>query len=152
VLADASESDAGIASAVNNAIARTAGLVAVAAVGAIVSSYYGTLLDQKLGGRLPASAQPAIEAAKRKTFGTIEEGFVPTADRAFARHAAAAASEGAFHLAVGIAGGLLVVAGIGGLSLRSKPRTPVAAEDCAGGQLSGQPQLVAAGVGAPDPA
>ena len=54
VLADASEMDAGIASAVNNAIARTAGLVAVAAVGAVVSSYYATLLDQRLGHRLPA--------------------------------------------------------------------------------------------------
>ncbi len=145
VLADASESDAGIASAINNAIARTAGLVAVAAVGAIVSSYYGRLLDQKLGDRLPASAAPAVTAAKRKTFGTIEQGLVPADDRAFAQQAAAAASEGAFHVAVGIAGGLLAVAGIGGLALRSKRRTVVPAGQCAGGQLSGQPRLVAEG-------
>ncbi len=142
VLADASESDAGIASAVNNAIARTAGLVAVAAVGAVVSSYYARTLDQKLGDRLPASAAPAVTEAKRRTFGTISEGLVPVSDRTFARHAAAAASEDAFHLAVGIAGGLLVVAGIGGLALRSQRRTVVAAGQCAGGQLSGQPRLV----------
>lgn len=143
VLADASESDAGIASAVNNAIARTAGLVAVAAVGAIVSSYYGSLLDSKLGDRLPASSRPAVVAAKRRTFGTIEAGYVPMTDRAFAHHAAAAASEGAFHLAVGIGGGLLVIAGLGGLALQSGPRTKVAvaAADCAGGQLSGQPAV-----------
>ncbi len=38
VLADADESDAGIASAINNAIARVAGLVGVSVVGVIVSS------------------------------------------------------------------------------------------------------------------
>jgi predicted MFS family arabinose efflux permease len=37
VLADADESDAGIASAINNAIARVAGLVGVSAVGVVVS-------------------------------------------------------------------------------------------------------------------
>jgi hypothetical protein len=143
VLADASESDAGIASAVNNAIARTAGLVAVAAVGAVVSSYYAQTLDAKLGDRLPASAHAAVTAAKRRTFGTIDAAALPPADRAFARRAAASASEDAFHVAVGIAGGLLVIAGIGGLGLRTQRRCQVAAGECAGGLLSGAPRLVA---------
>ncbi|HWE13809.1 MAG TPA: MFS transporter [Solirubrobacteraceae bacterium] len=143
VLADASESDAGIASAVNNAIARTAGLVAVAAVGAVVSSYYAQTLDAKLGDRLPASAHAAVTAAKRRTFGTINAAALPPADRAFARRAAASASEDAFHVAVGIAGGLLVIAGIGGLGLRTQRRCQVAAGECAGGLLSGAPRLVA---------
>ena len=69
VLADASEADAGIASAVNNAIARTAGLMAVAAVGAVVSAHYGALLTERLGNRLPASSQAAVSEAKRHTFG-----------------------------------------------------------------------------------
>jgi EmrB/QacA subfamily drug resistance transporter len=145
VLADASESDAGIASAVNNAIARTAGLLAVAAVGAVVSSYYGALLNQRLGDRLPPSAHPALQQAKRRTFGTIDAAAVPAAQRAYARRVTAAASEDAFHVAVGIASGLLVVAGIGGLTLRSKPETAVVAADCAGGQLAGQPRLAAGG-------
>jgi len=140
VLADASEADAGIASAVNNAIARTAGLIAVAAVGAAVSAHYGSLLDQRLGHRLPASSQAAVREAKRRTFGTIDASAVPLADRAFARRAAASASEDAFHLAVGIGGALLVVAGIGGgLGLRTQRRTVIAAADCGGGQLAGAP-------------
>ena len=143
VLADASEADAGIASAVNNAIARTAGLVAVAAVGAIVSAHYGSLLDQRLGHRLPASSQAAVREAKRRTFGTIDASAVPAADRSFAKRAAASASEEAFHLAVGIGGGMLIVAGIGGgLGLRTERRTVIEAADCAGGQLAGAPRAV----------
>ena len=147
VLADASEMDAGIASAVNNAIARTAGLVAVAAVGAVVSSYYGALLDHKLGHRLPPSSQAALRDAKHRTFGKLEASAVPPADRTFAQQAAAYAAEDAFHVGVGIAAGLLVITGIGGLAIRPQRRTAVAAGDCAGGQLAGQPQLVVADLG-----
>ncbi|HEY2440199.1 MAG TPA: MFS transporter [Solirubrobacteraceae bacterium] len=140
VLADASEADAGIASAINNAIARTAGLIAIAAVGAVVSAYYGSLLDHRLGHRLPASSQAAVREAKRRTFGRIDPAAVPPADRTFAQRAAASASADAFHLAVGIAGGLLVIAGIGGgLGLRTRPATVVHAADCAGGQMAGAP-------------
>jgi hypothetical protein len=39
---------------------------------------------------------------------------------------------------------LLALAGLGGLAIRGKPRTAVAAGDCAGGQLAGQPRLVVA--------
>jgi EmrB/QacA subfamily drug resistance transporter len=142
VLADASEADAGIASAINNAIARTAALIAVAAVGAVVSANYGSLLDKRLGGRLPASSQAAVHEAKRRTFGTIAVSAIPPADRAFAANAAATASRDSFHLAVGIGGALLTIAGVGGLALRTRRRT-VASGDCAGGQLSGAPRGVA---------
>jgi EmrB/QacA subfamily drug resistance transporter len=143
VLADASELDAGIASAVNNAIARTAGLMAVAAIGAVVSAHYASLLDQRLGHRLPPSSQAAVREAKRRTFGTIDARAVPVAERAFAAHAAATASRDAFHLAIEIGGGLLVIAGLGGIGLRTQRRSDVAAGDCAGGQLSGVPLRVA---------
>ncbi|MGI8712528.1 MAG: MFS transporter [Solirubrobacteraceae bacterium] len=144
VLADASESDAGIASAVNNAIARTAGLISVAAVGAVVSAHYGALLQARLGDRLPPSAHAAVVAAKRRTFGTIDARALPPADRAFARHAAASASEDSFHLAMGIGAGLLVVAGAGGLALRTQRRSVVDAGGCAGGSLSGAPVALGA--------
>src|SRR5918999_1352357 len=59
VLADADESNAGIASGVNNAIARVAGLVAVAAVGAVVAASFGSTLDDRLG----SSGAPAVADA-----------------------------------------------------------------------------------------
>jgi EmrB/QacA subfamily drug resistance transporter len=146
VLADASESDAGIASAVNNAVARTAGLVAVAAVGAVIAAAYTSQLDANLGNRLPASAQPAVQEAKRHTFGTIQASKLPPQDRAFAQHAAATASEDAFHLAMGIGSGLLVLAGIGGLALRTRRRSSVHCADCGAGQFAGQPRAVLEGI------
>ena len=143
VLADASEMDAGIASAVNNAVARTGSLVAVAAVGAVVASFYGAQLNHRVGHRLPASSQAALRDAARHTFGTIDQAAVPSAERAFVRHASAIAGEDAFHVAMGVATGMLLLAGLGGLALHGKPRTAVAAGDCAGGQLAGQPLPVA---------
>jgi EmrB/QacA subfamily drug resistance transporter len=143
VLADARDREAGIASAVNNAIARTAGLIAVAAVGAVVAANYTALLDQRLGHRLPASSQAAVQQAKRRTFGVIKASAIPASERTFAAQAAATASRDAFHLAVEIGAGLLLMASLGGLALRSERRTAVAAGDCAGGQLAGVPQAVA---------
>ncbi|HXN40075.1 MAG TPA: DHA2 family efflux MFS transporter permease subunit, partial [Solirubrobacteraceae bacterium] len=51
VLAGAERSQAGIASGVNNAIARVAGLLGTAAVGAAVASSFGSTLDQRLAGK-----------------------------------------------------------------------------------------------------
>ena len=63
VLADADESNAGIASGVNNAIARVASLVAIAAVGAIVAAHFGAKLDEEVG---PASQRPEVGARDRR--------------------------------------------------------------------------------------
>ena len=71
VLADADESNAGIASGVNNAIARVAGLLAVAAIGAVVSAQFNSALDESLAGQtLPPPARSAVEQARKETFAT----------------------------------------------------------------------------------
>jgi EmrB/QacA subfamily drug resistance transporter len=142
VLGDVDEAQAGIASAVNNAIARTAGLIAVAAVGAVVSSYHASLLDERLAGRLPASSHAAVQQAKRRIFGAIRPSAIPASQRIFAANAASTSSRDAFHLAAGIGAGLLIIAGVGGLALRG-PRTEVAARGCPGGQLAGAPRAAA---------
>jgi EmrB/QacA subfamily drug resistance transporter len=152
VLADASESDAGIASAVNNAIARTAGLIAVAAVGAVVASYYGRALVANVGHRLPATAEQAVHTASRHTFAPVDAATLPPGDRGFVRQASQSASEDAFHLAMGIASGLLVVAGGAGLGLRTQRRTVVAASECPAGQLCGAPRMLVEEEGGQPPA
>jgi len=127
VLGEVPDSSAGIASAVNNAIARTAGLIAVAAVGAVVAAQYASSLRNGLGDRLPHSSRPAVLAAERRTFAAIDAHALPSADRAFARHATEHASVHAFHLAAGIGSGLLVIAALGGgigLRVRSARAVP----------------------------
>ena len=61
VLADADESNAGIASGVNNAIARVAGLVAIAAVGAVVAATFGSKLEDEVGAA--ALTRPEVARA-----------------------------------------------------------------------------------------
>ena len=80
VLADADESNAGIASGVNNAVARVAGLVGVAAVGAVVAASFDAKLDKELDAsarRSPAVAA-AVEKAKRQPLAVVR----PAARRA----------------------------------------------------------------------
>ena len=47
VLSDADERNAGIASGVNNAIARIAGLLAIAGIGAVISVQFTSALDRQ---------------------------------------------------------------------------------------------------------
>ena len=68
VLADADERNAGIASGVNNAVARVASLLAVAALGAVVSASFSSSIDASLAGQpLSAAATKAVAEAKRAT-------------------------------------------------------------------------------------
>jgi len=50
ILAGVDQSEAGIGSAVNNAVARVAGLIATVAVGALVAAQFSSSLDHKLAG------------------------------------------------------------------------------------------------------
>jgi hypothetical protein len=127
VLGEVPDSSAGIASAVNNAIARTAGLIAVSAVGAVIAAQYASSLRSGLGDRLPRSSHPAVVAAERRTFAAIDTHALPPPDRAFAHRASQLASERAFHIAAGIGSGLLVISALGGgigLRVRSARATP----------------------------
>lgn len=54
ILGDVNKDQAGIASAVNNAVARIAGLLAIAAVGAIVATQFATAIDDQKLSKVPA--------------------------------------------------------------------------------------------------
>jgi predicted MFS family arabinose efflux permease len=138
VLADADEHNAGIASGVNNAIARVASLIAIAAVGALVASAFGADLRDSLGA---AAERPevsrAIEEAEKQPLAQVSADEAPPAVRARLEAASREASVDAFHLAIGIATVLVALGGVLGLAGIVNPRREVKACDCPGGQLVG---------------
>ena len=144
VLADADEHDAGIASAINNAIARTAGLLATAAIGAVLASSYAARLDDELAGRtLSPASQAQVALARDRALAPADTSGMPADDAAVVAAAVEDAGVATFHLAALIGAGMLLAAGLlGGVLLRN-PRRPTAAGRCPGGQLTGAPEEVA---------
>jgi EmrB/QacA subfamily drug resistance transporter len=152
VLAGVHENEAGIGSAVNNAVARVAGLIATVTVGALVAAQFGSSLDHSLSHRrLTRAGQAAVAEAKRLTLGRPSVAAVPPRQAAAITAGSNAASLDAFRLGIGVAGGLVIVGGLIGAAGIRNPRRVVRAERCAGGQLAGAP-LDAAGVHAPQAA
>ena len=138
VLADADESNAGIASGTNNAIARVASLIAIAAVGALISSSFADSLREDLG---PVASRPAvrraIEDAEEQPLARVTATDAPPGARARLEGAPRDASIEAFHTAIGIAAVLVALGGLLGLAGIVNPRREVKACDCPGGQLVG---------------
>jgi hypothetical protein len=136
VLADADDSNAGIASGVNNAIARVAGLLAVAAIGAVVSAQFNSALDESLAGQtVPAQARSAVEQARKETLARVD----PAVTGSNVAGAVESASAHAFQVGIGISAVLVGLSGLLGLVGIRNPRRAVRCEDCSGGQLAGQP-------------
>jgi len=144
VLAAADESNAGIASGVNNAIARVAGLVAIAAVGAVVAAQFGSKLDSELGAlQSRPDLAPAIRAAKREPLARVEPRKAPPALRARVAKATSDASVSGFRVGIGAAALLVAGGGVLGLLFIRNPARRVSSEDCPGGQLAGVPREAA---------
>jgi EmrB/QacA subfamily drug resistance transporter len=140
VLAGVEERQAGIASGVNNAVARVAGLIAIAALGAIVAVQFSATLDRQLAGvRLSASAEAAVAQAKRLTLGRPSVAGLPPRQAHAVTEAADAASLESFRVGIGIAGGLVLLGGVIGAVGIQNPRRAVHAQECGGGQLVGAP-------------
>jgi EmrB/QacA subfamily drug resistance transporter len=136
VLSDADESNAGIASGINNAIARVAGLLAIAAVGALVSAQFNSALDERLDGKpLSPAARAAVERARNATLARVS----PAEAGAEVASAVQTASNRAFHVGIGISATLVALGGLLGLAGIRNPRRPVRCQDCPGGQFAGQP-------------
>jgi EmrB/QacA subfamily drug resistance transporter len=138
VLAGVDSGQAGIASAVNNAVARVAGLLGTAAVGAVVAASFVSGLDGNLAGRpLGAPAKAAVAEAKKLPLGRPDTNGLPHAQARAISLAADDASLKSFHLGLGIAALLVATGGmVGAIGVRN-PRREVLAEECEGGQLVG---------------
>jgi EmrB/QacA subfamily drug resistance transporter len=145
VLAGAETSQAGIASGVNNAIARVAGLLGTAAVGAAVAGSFGSSLDQHLQGvTLGPAARTAVAQAKRLPLGRPDVHGLISAQASALTHAAEQASLHSFHLGMAIAGLLVAAGGLVGVVGIRNPKGEVPAESCPGGQLVGASSGLAA--------
>ncbi len=146
VLAGVQERQAGIASAVNNAVARVAGLLGTAAVGAAVASAFSSSLDSNLAGvRLGPAATVAAREAKRLPLGLPDVKGLPPRQAHALTSAAEAASLHSFHLGLAVAAVLVALGGIAGAIGVRNPCRVVRAEGCEGGALVGA-SLDAAGL------
>jgi hypothetical protein len=138
VLSAVDEKHAGVASGVNNAIARIAGLLAIAVLGAFVSSQFSTVVDEKLGDRqLSARGQAAVAEAKDRSLTTQPADRVPPPERIVVRAGLEDASTSAFRLGLGIGSLLVLVGGVVSLVGIQNPRRSVPCADCPGGALVG---------------
>ena len=67
------ERHAGIASGINNAVSRVAGLLAIAVLGALIAGQFGSTIDDRLAGKqLSPQARRAIDKAKEKPLATAD--------------------------------------------------------------------------------
>jgi EmrB/QacA subfamily drug resistance transporter len=66
ILGDIDQRQAGIGSAINNAIARVAGLLAVAAIGALLAARFGSALDAGSSDHRAANAPAFLADAKKR--------------------------------------------------------------------------------------
>ncbi|MEA2411057.1 MAG: hypothetical protein QOC77_1618 [Thermoleophilaceae bacterium] len=138
VLGAVEEKHAGVASGVNNAIARIAGLLAIAVFGAFVTSQFSSEVDSRLGGRsLSPAAHAAVAEAKDRSLTTAPAARVPPPERPLVKGALEDASSSAFDVGLGIGAALVLMGGLVSLVGIENPRRSVPCEDCAGGALVG---------------
>jgi EmrB/QacA subfamily drug resistance transporter len=128
VLAGVEDEHAGVASGVNNAVARVAGLLAIAAVGAVVAAQFGSTLDETLR---------TVPQGLRSRPLTVPAGPAPV------RAAAQDASVDAFRAGI-LAAALLTALG-GAVSAVGivNPRRRVEAAGCPGGAVVGASRSLA---------
>jgi hypothetical protein len=136
VLGSVEQGHSGVASGINNAIARVASLLAIAAIGAVVASSFAHRLDSNLAGH-PLSPQAAAVVAQDRTRALVTTvSGVPAPERPEVHRALVDASVYAFHVSVVIAGALALLGGLVALVGIENPRRKVPCTDCPGGALA----------------
>jgi len=139
VLDSVEERHVGIASGVNNGVSRVAGLLAIAVLGAVISAYFGSSLDDNLGNRgLTPAAERTIADAKAQPLAVPDTTSLPRLQATRIDSASADASTSAFHLGIGIAGLLMLVGGVvSGVGIEN-PRRKVEAVPSRGSAQAGE--------------
>lgn len=126
VLNSVEERHAGVASGINNAISRVAGLVAIAALGAAISAGFGSSVDDALAGQtLSPEQRTAVADAKSQPLAGDVRGDLSPEERAAIEPAVHDSSHSAFQLGIGISGGLMIAGGLISFAGVRNPREPV---------------------------
>jgi EmrB/QacA subfamily drug resistance transporter len=118
------ENRVGVASGINNAVSRVAGVLAIAVLGAVVAGKFTSTVDSNLAeAKLSPPAEQAISKAKDNPLQRPDTKGLPPAEAAEVDRATAEGAEDGFHLAMMMAGTLMIVGGvIAGIGLRNPPR------------------------------
>jgi len=119
VLQAADRRHSGIASGVNNAIARVAGLLAIAVVGAVVSAQFGSAVQGRLDDRPRAdtAVRAYVDEARERPL-TVPDGRIDARTRDAVREA----NVDAFHDGMIVAGLLMIAGGLTALVGIENPR------------------------------
>ena len=130
VLSSVEEGHAGLASGVNNAVSRVAGLLAIAALGAVVSGAFQTRLDHDIdSGRLSPQGQAIVASARNRPLVTTFTGGRP-AERVGIEAALVDSSVHAFRIGLEVGAGLAILGGVIALIGVENPRRRVRCADC----------------------
>ncbi len=137
VLGSVEPGHSGVASGINNAIARVANLLAIAALGAVVASSFASQLDHNLTGQPLSPAARSIVTSDRTRALVTSTAGIPPQEKPEVHTALVDASVHAFRISLGIAAGLAALGGVVALIGIVNPRRKVPCTDCPGGALQG---------------
>jgi EmrB/QacA subfamily drug resistance transporter len=125
VLDSVEERHVGVASGVNNAVARVAQVLAIAALGAVVSAQFSSTLDDHIADQqLSGAASSAVDSAKEQPLSGGDVGDVSGSEGAALDADIVDSSESAFHLGMLIGAVLMAVGGVIALLGVRNPERP----------------------------
>jgi EmrB/QacA subfamily drug resistance transporter len=117
---------AGIASGINNAVARTGSMAAIAVIGVLISLQFSASLEHALEGKEAGQAvRQAVEQARQHPFSTTPRGRLSPAERTELEPILSTAAVDAFRSGMAVTAGLALTAGViafAGLRHRPRPR------------------------------
>jgi Major Facilitator Superfamily len=125
VLDSVDERHVGVASGVNNAVARAAQVLAIAVLGAVISAQFTSSLAEKVSGQsLSSQAQSAIEEANDQPLSGGDVGDVPAPEAQSLDDDIVSSSESAFHLGMLLGAALMALGGLIALAAVRNPERP----------------------------
>lgn len=120
------EHNAGLASGINNAVARAAGLLAIAVIGAVVAGQFGSVLDERTAdASLSERGRAAVDRASEKPLGAPPVRNLAPDESETVSVIVTEASESAFRAGALIGGVLMILGGVlGAVGIRNPRRGP----------------------------